>query len=98
MATPIDDPGFTVSHGPVATVEIGVEVMTLAKAMIKQIDRVIGDLVKQVDQFRRGAGNPICVGIVGINSATVITEYESARVFTTDGKEYKHPHQEAGEA
>ncbi|MGH8569996.1 MAG: hypothetical protein ACREXU_18820, partial [Gammaproteobacteria bacterium] len=98
MATPIDDPGFKVSHGPVATVEIDVEVKVLAKAMIKQIDRVIGDLVKQVGQFRRGAGNPICVGIVGINSATVTTGYESTRVFATDGKKHKHPHQEAGEA
>ncbi|MCA1853942.1 MAG: hypothetical protein LC647_16590, partial [Beggiatoa sp.] len=70
----------------------------LAKAVIKQIDRVIGDLVKQVGQFRRGAGNPICVGIVGINSATVTTGYEGTRVFTTDGKVHKHPHQEAGEA
>lgn len=47
MATPIDDPGFKVSHGPVATVEISIEVKTLAKAMMKQMDRVIGDFVKQ---------------------------------------------------
>ena len=52
----IEDPGFAVARGPVATVEIGVEVKILAKAMIKQIDRVIGDLVKQVTHFRRGAG------------------------------------------
>lgn len=81
MATPIHDPGFKVSHGPVATVEIGVEVKVLAKAMIKQIDRVIGDLVKQLGQFQRGAGNPICVGIVGINSATVTTGYEGTRAY-----------------
>ncbi len=98
MAMPIDDPGYKVAHGPVATVEIGVEVKILSKAMIKQIDRVIGDLVKQVGQFRRGAGNPICVGIAGINSATVTTGYERDRAFTTDGKKHKHPHQEAGEA
>lgn len=99
MATPIDDPGFKVAHGPVATVEIGVEVKVLSKAMIKQIDRVIGDLVKQVGQFQRGAGSPICVGIVGINSATVTTGYEGTRGdFTTDGKKDKHPHQEAGKA
>lgn len=34
-----------------ATIEIGVEVKILAKAMIKQIDRVTGDLTKQVGQY-----------------------------------------------
>ena len=97
-AEPIDDPGFNVARGPVATVEIGAEVKILAKAMIKQIDRVIGDLVKQVAQFRRGAGEPICVGIVGINSAMVTTGYEGERAFTTDGKKHKHPYQEAADA
>lgn len=36
----IRDPGNNVARGPVATVEIGVEAKVLAKAMIKQIDRV----------------------------------------------------------
>ena len=47
----IRDPGYSVARGPIATVEIGVEVKILAKAMIKQIDRVINDL--------RGPGQPI---------------------------------------
>jgi hypothetical protein len=94
----IEDPGFVVARGPVATVEIGVEVKILAKAMIKQIDRVIGDLVKQVAHFRRGAGTPICVGVVGINRALVCTGYEGDRAFTTDGKKHKHPFQEAEDA
>ena len=42
--TPQVDPGYKVARGPVATVEIGVEVKILAKAMIKQIDRVKSDL------------------------------------------------------
>lgn len=54
----VTDQGFRVSRGKIATVEIGAEVKILAKAMIKQIDRVIGDLCKQVDQFRRGGGEP----------------------------------------
>jgi hypothetical protein len=94
----IEDPGFVVARGPVATVEVGVEVKILAKAMIKQIDRVIGDLVKQVAQFRRGVGTPICVGIVGVNSAQVCTGYEGSRRFTTDGRKHKHPFQECAEA
>ncbi len=66
--------------------------------MIKQIDRVIGDLVKQVKQFKKGAGDPICLGIVGINSALVTTGYEGDRSFTTNGKNHKHPFQEADAA
>jgi hypothetical protein len=96
--TAVEDPGFKVAHGPVATVEIGIEVKILAKAMIKQIDRVIGDLVKQVTQFKKGAGSPICVGVVGINQAQVTTGYEGDRSFITDGKKHKHPYQEAAEA
>lgn len=94
----ITDPGFAVSRGKVATVEIGVEVKVLAKAMIKQIDRVIGDLQKQVIHFRRGAGTPICVAVVGINRAQYGTGYEGTRSFRTDGKTHRHPYQEAAEA
>jgi hypothetical protein len=45
--------GFAVRRGEIATVEIGIEVKILAKAMIKQIDRVIGDFTRQAEQFRR---------------------------------------------
>jgi hypothetical protein len=95
--TPRVDPGYRVARGPVATVEIGVEVKILAKAMIKQIDRVKSDLVNQVRNFRRrsGSSNPICVGIVGINYAQVTTSYEGDRSYRTDGGLYKHPVQEA---
>jgi hypothetical protein len=94
----ITDPGFQVSRGKVATVEIGTEVKILAKAMIKQIDRVIGDLQKQVAHFRRGSGTPICVAIVGINHAQYCTSYEGTRAFKTDGRANRHPYQEAAEA
>ncbi len=50
--------GFAVARGPVATIEIGVETKILAKAMIKQIDRVIGDLIRQTDEFKMRGGNP----------------------------------------
>lgn len=94
----IRDTGYQVARAPDATVEIGIEVKILAKAMIKQIDRVIGDLRKQVEQFRRGAGTPICVGIVGINHAPHCTSYEGTRAFATDGRANRHPIQEAAEA
>lgn len=96
--TAIVDPGFGIPRAPIATVEIGAEVKILAKAMIKQIDRVRSDLVGQVGQFQRGAGNPICVGIVGINQAPYCVSYEGERVFMTDGRRHVHPSHEAAEA
>jgi hypothetical protein len=93
------DRGYAVGRGLIATVEIGWEVKILAKAMIKQIDRVIGDLVKQVAHFKRGGGTPICVGIAGINHATIYTSYEKDREWPTDGSaSYRHPVQEASAA
>jgi hypothetical protein len=96
--TAISDADYRVARGRVATIEIGVEVKILAKAMLKQIDRVIGDLQKQVAHFRRGGGNPICVAVVGINRAPYTVGYEGERAFRTDGKANRHPQQEAPEA
>jgi len=97
--TPIFDTGYQIGRGPIATVEIGVEVKILAKAMIKQIDRVINDLRNQVVQFRRGGGHPICVAIVGVNHAESTVGYEGERPFPTTGKDgFLHPVQEGPEA
>jgi hypothetical protein len=88
-----------VARGPIATVEIGIEVKVLAKAMIKQIDRVINDLRNQVTQFKLGGGNPICVAVIGINCADHTIGYEGQRSFPTTGKAgFLHPCQEAPEA
>lgn len=96
---PIVDPDYAVARGRIATVEIGTEVKILAKAMIKQIDRVINDLRNQVTEFRRGGGNPISVAVVGINHAKYCVGYEGARAFKTTGRSgYAHPYQEAEEA
>ena len=93
------EPGFRVARGEVATVELGIEVKILAKAMLKQIDRVIGDLNKQVSQFQLGGGSPVTIGIVGINHAAVYTSYEGDREYRTTGRDgYAHPIQEAKEA
>lgn len=98
VAQAIEDPGFAVARGPVATIEIGVETKILAKAMIKQIDRVIGDLIRQAEEFKKKGGQAICVGIVGVNFAEQYTSYEGERSFPTDGRKYKHPIQEADDA
>jgi hypothetical protein len=98
VAQAITDEGFAVARAPVANIEIGVETKILAKAMIKQIDRVIGDLVRQTEEFKKKGGHPICVGIVGVNFAEQYTSYEGERTFPTDGRKYKHPIQEAADA
>jgi hypothetical protein len=90
--------GFSVARGALATVEIGIEVKILFKAMIKQIDRVCSDLRGQVAHFRRGGGNPISVGVVGVNHALSCTSYEGDRAFPTNGRNHKHPIQEAPDA
>jgi hypothetical protein len=91
--------GYTVARGRIATVEVGVEVKILAKAMIKQIDRVITDLRSQVTHFRKNCEKAICIGIVGVNHAARYVSYEGERTFPTTGKGgYAHPSQEASEA
>jgi hypothetical protein len=97
-STAVSDSGYSVGRGPVATIEIGAETKILAKAMIKQIDRVIGDLVRQTEEFRKRGSGAICVGIVGVNHSEIYTSYEGERAFPTDGRKYKHPSQEAEDA
>jgi hypothetical protein len=97
-AIAITESGMLVARGEVANIEIGVETKILAKAMIKQIDRVIGDLVRQIEQFKKTGGNPICVGLLGVNFASCYTGYEGAVEWPTDGRKHKHPIQEAQDA
>jgi hypothetical protein len=97
-AVAVIEKGILVARGPVATIEIGAETKILAKAMIKQIDRVISDLINQVNQFKRGGGNPISVAFIGINFAEQYVSFEGGKRWPTDGKKYKHPIQEAAQA
>lgn len=91
-------PGFVVARGQTANVEIGAEAKILAKAMIKQIGRVKSDLEKQLAEFQKKGGTPICVGIIGVNHAAYCVSYEKDRIWRTDGKSHRHPVQEADEA
>jgi hypothetical protein len=97
-AVALTEKGMLVARGPVANIEIGAETKILAKAMIKQIDRVISDLINQVNQFKRGGGSPICIAFVGINFAEQYVSFEGRKRWPTDGKRYKHPIQEAAQA
>ncbi len=96
-STPLVDSGYVTARAEVATIEIGVEVKILMKSMIKQIDRVTTDLRNQADVFRRHEG-AICVAAVGINEAEICTTYEGERAFTTNGRNHRHPVQEAAES
>ncbi len=92
--------GFSVMRGPTVATEIGVEMKIIAKAMLKQIGRVIENLNSQVTEFasRTGERPPISVAVVALNHAPVYTSFESAnRPYVTDGKKYRHPSQEAAE-
>ena len=94
----VTEKGLHVARGEIANIQIGAETKILAKAMIKQIDRVISDLTRQAEHFRATGGNPICVALVGINFAERCTSCEGEREWPTDGKKHKHPIQEAEEA
>lgn len=95
--SPVVEEGFTVKRGPTATIQIGIEVKIMQKAMIKQIDRVMSDLEKQLIHFKSRGGDPICVGIVGINQADYSIGYEGDRQTRTTGTKHKHPIQEAAD-
>ncbi|MEZ4553619.1 MAG: hypothetical protein R3B59_06895 [Dehalococcoidia bacterium] len=92
------EPGYRVGRAPVATIEIGVEVKILSTAMLKQIDRVIGDLQKQLTSFQTGGGTPVTVGLVPINTVDQYTSYEGDRSYRTGEGGRRHPSQEAPEA
>jgi hypothetical protein len=96
-AVALTEKGMLVARGPVATIEIGAETKILAKAMIKQIDRVITDLINQVTQFKRN-GTPICIAFIGINFAEQYVSFEGRKRWPTDGNRYKHPIQEGAQA
>lgn len=90
---------YVVALGEVASIEIGTEVKILAKAMIKQVDRVGTDMINQVAEFKRSNPKAICVGIVGVNSAPIYRGLEGGREYVTTGKGgHPHPIQEAAQA
>jgi hypothetical protein len=89
---------YTVSLGKVANIVLGAEVKIMAKAMIKQMERVGTDLENQAKEFKRHGNDPICVGILAINYASHYTSFEGQATWPTDGKKYKHPIQEASTA
>jgi len=89
--------GHTVPIAATSEVDIGAEVKILAKAMIKQIDRVISDLCRQSAEFRVKSPDAQTVALVGINVAPQYVSFEGDRSYLT-GESGPHPVQEADEA
>jgi len=81
---PKPETGFQVLRGPVASILIGAEVKILAKSMIKQIDRVINDLLSQARTFKEQTESAVTVGIVGVNFSDSYTSYEGDRQYPAD--------------
>ena len=81
---PKPETGFQVLRGPVASILIGAEVKILAKSMIKQIDRVLNDLISQARTFREQTPSAVTVGIVGVNFSDSYTSYEGDRNYPAD--------------
>jgi hypothetical protein len=78
------EPGFTVKRGPLATLQIGAESKILAKAMIKQIDRVMQDLRGQAATFESQTREAIRFGLVGVNFSETYTSYEGQRSYASE--------------
>lgn len=96
--TPLVDPAYAVPRDISASVEIGVEVKIICKAMVRQIGRVISDLNKQAGDIRHKGHQPICVAVVGVNFAPYYVSQEGNVEWRTNGVgRYKHPIQEAAE-
>jgi hypothetical protein len=74
-------------------------VKILAKAMIKQIDRVMNDLRSQATHLQAKSPRALTVGIVAINFADQYVSYEGNRSYPTNGTGARpHPSQEAPKA
>lgn len=93
---PVFDETFRVARGRIATIHIGVEVKIMSKAMGRQVDRVIGDLLRQADQFKQSNRDAVTVGIVGVNHAAKYLSKEGDRAYPSTGKgRHLHPVQQA---
>lgn len=73
--------GFAVPEGPIADARIGCEVKIVAKAQLKQIDRVISDLDNFLLRVQQISQTCINVAVVGVNHEPEYMGYEGRRRF-----------------
>lgn len=87
------------TRGTTAEVELGAEVKILAKAMIKQIDRVMNDLRSQASHLQEKSPRALTIGIAAVNFADHYISHEGERRYPTDGSGGNpHPSQEGPKA
>lgn len=72
---------FAVPEGAVAEPRIGCEVKILAKAQLKQIDRVLSDLENFALRMNRLNRKCVNVAVVGVNHESDYVGYEGERTF-----------------
>jgi hypothetical protein len=90
--------GYAVLRGTTATVEIGVEVKIVCKAMLRQIGRVMNDLKEQASELQLKNVDAVRAAVVGVNFAPFYVSFEGDREWRTTGHgKHKHPVQEADE-
>lgn len=85
-STPLPVPGFVVWRGMVALTQIGAEVKIVATAHLKQIDRVMKNLLNSASEIRTKSTNAITVGIAGVNYSPSWTGHEGTRQFPKNRK------------
>lgn len=85
-STPVRIPGFRLLQGMVALTQIGTEVKIIAKSRLKQIDRVINDLVGSAVTLKEKSPNAITVGIAAVNYSESYTGVEGEREFPIDSR------------
>jgi hypothetical protein len=81
---PVQLPGFMVWHGMVALTQVGTEVKILAKSQLKQIDRVITDLVSSGKSLKAKSHRAITVAVAAVNFSEKYTGVEGSREFPID--------------
>jgi hypothetical protein len=82
-------PGLSVAIGDVATIEIGTEVKILAKAMIKQLDRVGTGWMTKPRNSARTAISYLCWNLGRELRSLFTPAMKQPKVWPTDGKTYR---------
>lgn len=85
-STPEHVKGFAALQGMVALTHIGAEFKIIATAHLKQIDRVLTDLVGSASSLKEKSHNAITVGFAAVNYSERWTGIEGTRSFPVERK------------
>lgn len=85
--------GFSVRRGMVALTHIGAEFKIIATAHLKQIDRVINDLIGSASSLKEKSSNAITVGFAAVNYSERWTGMEGTRSFPVERRPQRAQHE-----